>query len=74
MLEGVDKCSKTDSFRWGVEIYLGQSSNELYPVAAIVAYLKTDKIGWAHFFSFTMRPSFQGAAGYSGAPSLCSHK
>ena len=33
------KCSKTDPFRRGVEIYLGHSFNELCPVAAMTKYL-----------------------------------
>ena len=32
------KASKTDPFRKGVELYLGRTSNELCPIAAMLAY------------------------------------
>ena len=33
------KTSKTDPFRKGVSVYLGQTGNEMCPVAAMTAYL-----------------------------------
>ena len=47
------KCRKTDPFSQGVEIYLGQSFNELCPTEAIVTYLTVrgyDRVG--PFFQF----------------------
>ena len=33
------KCSKTDPFRHGVDIYLGRTGRDLCPVAALLAYM-----------------------------------
>lgn len=33
------KASKTDLFRQGVFVYLGQTNVDVYPVAAILAYM-----------------------------------
>ena len=39
MLEVVIKCSKTDPFRLGVSLYIGTTSTELCPVAAVIDYM-----------------------------------
>ena len=39
MLKVTIKASKTDPFRQGVDIFVGRTSNELCPVAAVLAYL-----------------------------------
>ena len=39
MLEVVIKCSKTDPFRLGVSLYIGATSTELCPVAAVIDYM-----------------------------------
>ena len=46
------KCSKTDPFRQGVEIYLGGSFNELCSVEMIIAYLTTREERAGPFFQF----------------------
>ena len=39
MLKVTIKSSKTDPFRQGIDIFIGKTSNELCPVAAVLAYL-----------------------------------
>ena len=46
------KASKTDPFRRGVQLYLGRTSNELCPVAAILTYMVNRGAGDGPFFRF----------------------
>ncbi len=46
------KSSKTDPFRQGVAVYLGRTSQDLCPVAAVLAYMVTRGTGPGIFFRF----------------------
>ena len=39
MLKVTIKASKTNPFRQGINIFMGRTSNELCPVAAVLSYL-----------------------------------
>ena len=46
------KESKTDPFRLGVDIFVGRTGNELWPVAAVLAYMVKRGPNPGPFFTF----------------------
>ena len=46
------KCSKTDPFRHGVDIFLGRTHRDLCPVSALLAYVAVRPAGTGPLFIF----------------------